>query len=178
MTSINLAEELLSTGQVTGATEISLSQINASLINKLIANHDILVVNLNDLTSSTGEKFKDLMRAIIKNRKYCTFGVHGYDKDPRPVCGIPEAKALFNLAAVEYGVLGLICNKLTLGMLPAENANMYLAQEIDEYTSCCIGKYICQADSTNSAISVNLDDKESLIQKSMQVYYDLYKDVI
>jgi hypothetical protein len=159
---------------------ISLPQVDISTIDGLIASEQIVMVNLNDLSPSTGEKFKAVVRAIIKHRKLCTFSIYGYEDDSRPICEIPEAKKLFNLAATEYGVLGLIINKITLGILPIqmENQEQHLQQEIDEYVACCIGKYEYQVSLGKSAFSIDLHQKERLVNQSSKVYIELYRDVI
>ena len=159
---------------------ISLPQVNILTINDLISAEQMVIVNLNDLGPSTDEKFKAVVRAIIKHRKLCIFSVHGYEDYSRSICEIPEAKSLFNLAATEYGVLGLIVNKIRLGILPLQipNQEQYLQQEIDEYVACCIGVYRYEVSLGKSAFSIDLDQKERLVNQSCKVYQELYPDVI
>jgi hypothetical protein len=159
---------------------ISLPQVDISTIDGLISAEQMVMVNLNDLSPSTADKFKAVVRAIIKHRKLCIFSVYGYESDPRPICEIPEAKRLFNLAATEYGVLGLIVNKISLGILPRQipNQEQYLQQEIDEYVACCIGTYKYEVSLGKSAFSIDLDQKERLVHQSCKVYQELYRDVI
>ena len=84
------------------------------------------------------------------------------------------------MAATEYGVLGLIVNKITLGILPVPipDRERYLQQEIDEYVACCIGTYEYQVSLGKSAFSIDLDQKERLVNQSSKVYQELYRDVI
>ena len=178
MAASSTAKTLGSRGQASSVTEIWLQELDVSTIDALITEQEVVIVNLNDLGPTTEEQFKMLIRAIIKHRKLCTFGIRGYEEDPRPICEIPEAKRLFNLAAIKYGVLGLIVNKIALGILPVPNMEAYLQQEIDGYVACCIGKYEYQVSLGKSAFSIDLDEKERLVNQSSKVYQELYRDVI
>jgi hypothetical protein len=161
MAASSTAKTLLSRGQAPTVTEISLQQLEVSTIEALITEQEAVIVNLNDLGPTTDVQFQNLIRPIIKHRKLCTFGIRGYEADLRPICEIPEAKDLFKLAATKYGVLGLIINKITLGILPVPipDREQYLQQEIDEYVACCIGTYEYQVSLGKSAFSIDLDQK-------------------
>ena len=168
--------------------QISFSQIEPSSLDRVFEGQEVIVVTLNDLNDSIDVKFISVIRAILKHRKMCAFSVSGWDADPRPISEIPEARRLFNLAATQYGVLGLIEDKSRLGLLPntavTEAARALqgsvprsvLEQEIDEFVACCIGQYIYQPELGKSAFTIDLDQKERLIDTSRRVYRELYRD--
>lgn len=158
--------------------EISFSQIEASTIEPLIRNEPVVVVTLNDLTDSLDQKFISVIRAILKYRRTCVFTASGWDADPRPISEIPEARRVFNLAATEYGVLGLIKDKIRLGIQPVAVGGLALEQEIDEFVACCIGQYVYHAELGKSVFIIDPNQKARLIDASVESYTRLYRDLL
>ena len=156
--------------------QISFSQIEPPSLDRVFEGQEVIVVTLNDLNDSTDPKFISVIRAILKHRKMCAFSVSGWDADPRPVSEIPEARRLFNIAATRYGILGLIEDKFRLGLLPNTVPRSVLEQEIEEFVACCIGQYVYEAELGKSVFTIDLDQKERLIDTSRRVYRELYHD--
>jgi len=170
--------------------QISFSQIEPSELDQVFEGQEVIVVTLNDLNETIDPKFISAIRAILKHRKICAFSASGWDADPRPISEIPEARRLFHIAATQYGVLGLIEDKFRLGILPTtavtEAARALqgsvprstLEQEIDEFVACCIGQYLYQAQLGKSVFTIDLNQKERLIDTSRRVYRELYHDLL
>ena len=158
--------------------QISFSQIEPSNLDSMFEGQEVIVVTLNDLNTEVDPKFISVIRAILKHRKMCAFSVSGWDADPRPISAIPEARSLFNIAATQYGVLGVIEDKFRLGLLPTTVPRSTLEQEIDEFVACCIGQYLYQEELGRSAFTIDLNEKERLIDTSRRVYRELYHDLL
>ena len=158
--------------------QISFSQIEPSELDLVFEGQEVIVVTLNDLNERIDPKFISVIRAILKHRKMCAFSASGWDADPLPISAIPEARRLFNIAATQYGVLGLIEDKFRLGILPTTVPRSTLEQEIDEFVACCIGQYLYRAELGKSVFTIDLNQKERLIDTSRRVYRELYHDLL